>query len=99
MRDAVSRGSGSIATIATIGSLVAVTLGLLAGVTVIRNSTESLRAAEAAAVKLATLYAEGDVKPCEQSQPPVTSCTLQPPAVTVVVELRGIRAGATAGPR
>jgi hypothetical protein len=98
MRFWLERGSGTVTTMIAIGSVVALVFGLLAGIAVITRATEALRAAERAAIALATLIAEGEPDPCSRAQPPVIACARDGSAATVSVELRGARATATAGP-
>ena len=85
-------------TMIAIGSVVALVFGLLAGIAVITRATDALRAAEQAAIAIATLIAEGEPNPCSRAQPPVIACAREGSAATVSVELRGTRATATAGP-
>ena len=85
-------------TAVAIAAVAAITFGLLAGVSVIQRATEAIRVAEHAAVTTATLYAEGEAKPCERAVAPVVQCTMSGGTATVGVELRGSRATATAGP-
>ena len=85
-------------TVVAIAAVASITFGLLAGVTVIRHATEVIRAAEHAALATATLYAEGEAKPCERAVAPVVHCAMSGGMATVSVELHGSRATATAGP-
>lgn len=99
MCDGVERGSGSLVSVSAIAGISALAFGLLAGVSVIRQSVEALRTAESAAITLATLAAEGDTEPCRRAKPPIAECSSNGDTVTVHIELRGFRASATAGPK
>ncbi|MFM6968718.1 MAG: hypothetical protein ACKOWN_07360 [Microbacteriaceae bacterium] len=98
MRHELTRGSGSVTTIAVIGVVVAVTCGLFAGVAVIAAATNALRLAESRALAVATLVAEGEQLPCLRDQTLVVECSTSGMFATVSVDLRGVRASATAGP-
>jgi hypothetical protein len=85
-------------TVVAIAAVASIAFGLLAGVALIQRATEAIRAAEHAAVATATLYAEGEAKPCERAVKPMVQCAMSGGTATVSVELRGSRATATAGP-
>lgn len=99
MRITLERGSGSIATIMALGGLVALLGGLLAGVAVIRQSTEALRTAERLAIAAATDLAAGERDPCLRLVAIALDCVATAPTVTVTVSVRGVTAAATAGPQ
>lgn len=98
MLDTVERGSGSLVSTSVFMGIAALTFGLLSGVSVIRHAVGALRAAENAAIDLATFAVEGEVNPCSRSRPPMTECSVAGDTVTVRVSVRGFRASATAGP-
>lgn len=99
MRGGLDAGSGSVTTIAIVGTVVALTFGLLAGISVVTGTTEALRVAEGRAVGVATLLAEGENDPCAREREPVVACSVNGTVATVTVALRGATASATAGPQ
>ena len=99
MRQRLERGSGTLTTVAGLGVVIGVTLGALVGVDAILRMTLALRVAEGEAVRLATLLSEGVENPCERSSPFVDECDRSGESVRVVVNLDGVKAASTAGPR
>lgn len=85
-------------TVVAIAAVASIAFGLLAGVALIQRATEAIRAAEHAAVAMATLFAEGEATPCKRAVAPIVECTMSGGTATVSVELHGSRATATAGP-
>lgn len=88
-----------MATIMALGGLVALLGGLLAGVAIIRHSTEALRSAERLAIAAASDLAAGDRDPCSRLVAIAVECVTTAPTVTVTVAVRGLIAAATAGPQ
>lgn len=88
-----------MATIMALGGLVALLGGLLAGVAIIRHSTEALRSAERLAIAAAADLAAGERDPCSRLAAIARDCVATAPTVTVTVAVRGFIAAATAGPQ
>lgn len=99
MHRQLERGSGTLATVAGIGALIAITLGALAGVDAVLRMTSALRVAEGEALRLATILSEGVGNACDRSSSFVARCTRSGESVKVVIDLDGVMAVATAGPR
>lgn len=99
MREHLERGSGTLATVTGIGATVAILLGVLAGVDAVLRMTAALRTAEGEAVRLALLLAEGVGDSCQRASGFVTVCTREGESVSVTVDIDGVTASATAGPR
>ena len=99
MRQRLERGSGTLTTVAGLGVVIGVTLGALVGVDAILRMTLALRVAEGEAVQLATLLSEGVENPCDRASPFVDECDRSGESVRVVVNLDGVKAASTAGPR
>lgn len=99
MHRQLERGSGTLTTVAGIGALIAITLGALAGVDAVLRMTSALRVAEGEALRLATILSEGVGNACDRSSSFVARCTRSGDSVEVVIDLDGVKAGATAGPK
>jgi hypothetical protein len=99
MHRQLERGSGTLATVAGIGALIAITLGALAGVDAVLRMTSALRVAEGEAFRLAVVLSEGVGNPCERAARNVSECIRVDDSVQIVVTVDGVRATATAGPR
>jgi len=98
MRLNLERGSGTLTTVAGIGTVIAVTCGALVGVDAVMRMTAALRAAEGEAVRLAVILSEGVGNPCDRTAQFVTECQRLADSVRLIVTIDGVRATATAGP-
>jgi hypothetical protein len=99
LRQRLERGSGTLTTVAGLGVVIGVTLGALVGVDAILRMTLALRVAEGEALRLATILSQGVGNPCDHSASFVSRCTRSGESVEVVIDLDGVMAGATAGPK
>ena len=99
MRLNLERGSGTLTTVAGIGTVIAVTCGALVGVDAVMRMTAALRAAEGEALRLAVILSEGVGNPCDRTAQFVTECQRLADSVHLIVTIDGVRATATAGPR
>jgi hypothetical protein len=98
MRVEVSRGSGSVMSVALIGLAITVMFGGLYGAATLFRVTGALRSAELAAITVATRALAGDPTPCEPAIPTVASCSIDGLVATTSINRDGTRATATAGP-
>jgi hypothetical protein len=99
MREHLERGSGTLATVAGIGATIALLFGALAGVDAVLRMTAALRTAEGEAVRLAVILSEGVGDPCDRVSDFVAECIRSGDSVTTTVDLDGVKAASTAGPR
>ena len=98
MRVDVERGSGTVTSLVAVGGAVALGFGLLAGISVMVHATAALRAAERAAIAVATERTAGERDPCVRMTAPIVACSIDGLSATVTVALNGVRATAIAGP-
>ena len=98
MRTALERGSGSLTSLALLGSVVILALGGLGGANVILRVTAALRNAELAATSVATRALAGDPTPCEPAISGTESCVIAHGVATVRARKDGVVATAVAGP-
>ena len=99
MRLNLERGSGTLPTVAGIGTVIAVTCGALVGLDAVLRMTAALRAAEGEAVRLAVILSEGVGNPCDRTAQFVTECQRLADSVRITVTIDGVRATASAGPQ
>jgi hypothetical protein len=99
MREHLERGSGTLATLTGIGATIALLFGALAGVDAVLRMTAALRTAEGEALRLAIFLSEGVGDPCDRVPAFVAECIRSGDSVTITVDLDGVTASATAGPR
>ena len=98
VRTALERGSGSLTSLALLGSVVVLALGGLGGATVILRVTAALREAELAATSVASRALAGDPTPCEPAINRIESCLIAHGVATVRLSKDGVVATAVAGP-